>query len=134
MWEDFKEFISRGNVIDLAVGVIIGASFTAIVTSLVDDIFMPVVGAVSGGTNIEGMVFVVGDATIGYGNFMVSVIDFLLVAFLLFLFVRFVARVNRLRKAEEAKAAAEAAPPEPTGEEKILAEIRDMLEKNLVNS
>ena len=70
MWQDFKDFISRGNVIDLAIGVIIGAAFTGIVSSLVDDMFMPIIGAILGGIHIEGLALTVGNASINYGNFL----------------------------------------------------------------
>jgi large conductance mechanosensitive channel len=133
MWKEFKDFISRGNVIDLAVGVIIGTAFTAIITSLVDDMFMPVIGAILGGTNIEGLALVIGDATIGYGKFLNAVINFLLIALILFFFIRAIAKVNISRKEEEEKAAEEVAPPEPSGEEKLLAEILDLLENKIAN-
>lgn len=128
MWQDFKDFISKGNVIDLAVGVIIGAAFTAIITSLVDDIFMPVIGALMGGTNIGGLAFTVGDATITYGNFLNAIINFLLIALILFFFIRAIARLQRER-AEEQEQAEET--PIPTAEERLLTEIRDLLQDNL---
>lgn len=118
MFKEFKEFISRGNVLDLAVAVIIGAAFTAIVTSLVDDLIMPVIGAIVGGIDFSGLAIKVGDATIAYGNFIQAIINFLLIALVLFLFVR---AVNRMIKQKEA------APAEPSAEEKLLTEIRDLL-------
>ncbi len=129
MWEDFKEFISRGNVVDLAVGVIIGTAFTAIVSSLVDDIFMPIIGVILGGTNISGLAITVGEASINYGSFIMAIINFLLIALILFFFIRSIAAFNRALKEEEQ--AAEKAAPEPSAEEQLLTEIRDLLQKNL---
>ena len=88
MLKDFKEFISRGNIIDLAIGLVIGASFTAIVKSLVDDIFMPIIGIMLGGVNIEELAFTVGEASINYGNFLMAVISFLFIALVLFFIIR----------------------------------------------
>ncbi len=133
MWQDFKEFISRGNVIDLAVGVIIGASFTAIIKSLVDDIFMPIIGVLIGGTDIAGLVIVVGDASINYGNFILAIINFLLIALILFLFIRAIAQINKTMKKNKAQAEAEAPPPAPTAEELLLREIRDLLRQSTAN-
>lgn len=137
MWQDFKAFISRGNVIDLAVGVVIGTSFTAIVKSLVDDIFMPFIGILLGGVHIEGLAFNIGEASIAYGKFLMAVISFILIALILFFAIRFVATANReleemgiLEEEEEQ----EAAPPEPTAEEKLLTEIRDLLQLNLTRN
>ena len=86
--EEFKEFISKGNVIDLAVGVIIGASFGKIVTSLVNDVIMPLIGVILGGISFTDLNFKIKDATITYGNFIQNVIDFLIVAFCIFIFVK----------------------------------------------
>ena len=133
---EFKEFISRGNVIDLAVGVIIGGAFTSIVNSLVNDIFMPVIGGIMSGINftdlkiripaaIEGM----EDVTIMYGNFIQAIVNFLLIALVVFLFVKAINKVRRKEeKAEEAKEAAE--PPKPSDEVLLLREIRDELKKS----
>ncbi len=118
MIQEFKEFISRGNVIDLAVAVIIGAAFTAIVTSLVDDIIMPIIGVILGGVDFSGLAITFGEANITYGNFIQAVINFLLIALVLFLIVR---SINRVIKQKEE------APAEPTTEEKLLTEIRDLL-------
>lgn len=101
MFKDFKKFIARGNVVDLAVGVIIGGAFGKIVTSLVDDIFMPVIGAIIGGVDFSGLSITVGEATIKYGSFIQNVIDFLIVAFVIFLVVRFITRFEA--KMEELK-------------------------------
>ncbi|MCL4803728.1 MAG: large conductance mechanosensitive channel protein MscL [Anaerolineae bacterium] len=121
MIKEFKEFILRGNVMDLAVAVIIGGAFTAIVNSLVNDIIMPVIGVLLGGVDFSSLAVQVGDATITYGNFIQAIINFLLIALVLFLLIR---TMNNLsRKKEDAPAP----PPGPTAEEKLLAEIRDLL-------
>ncbi len=121
MIKEFREFILRGNVIDLAVAVIIGAAFTAIVTSLVNDIIMPIIGAILGGVDFASLAITVGDANITYGNFIQAIINFLLIAVVLFLIIRSINRMNRQ------PAAAPAAPPAPTNEELLLREIRDLL-------
>lgn len=127
MLKEFREFISRGNVIDLAVAVVIGAAFTAIVTSLVNDIITPILGIIIGGVDFSGLAITVGQAAITYGNFIQAIINFLLVAFVIFLIVR---SINRLQKRfEKEQAAAPAAPPEPSAEEKLLMEIRDLLKE-----
>jgi len=123
--KEFKQFISRGNVVDLAVGVIIGASFGKIVSSFVNDILMPPVGFLIGGVKFDYLKVVlkpgVGDTapvTFNYGNFLQVTIDFLIIAFAIFLFVK---GFNAIKRKEENK------PPELTGEERILTEIRDLL-------
>ena len=121
MIKEFKEFILRGNVIDLAVAVIIGGAFTAIVNSLVNDIIMPVIGVLLGGVDFSSLAVQVGDATITYGNFIQAIINFLLIALVLFLLIR---TMNNLSHKKED---APAPPPGPTAEEKLLAEIRDLL-------
>lgn len=120
MLKEFKEFISRGNVLDLAVAVIIGAAFTAIVTSLVDDLIMPLIGVILGGVDFSSLAIKVGEANITYGNFIQAIINFLLIALVLFLLVR---AVNRMIKQKEATPP----PAEPSAEEKLLTEIRDLL-------
>lgn len=124
MLKEFRDFISRGNVIDLAVAVIIGAAFTAIVTSLVDDIIMPLIGIVLGGVDFTSLAIVVGSATITYGNFIQAIINFLLIAFVVFLLVRSITRMQERQAKEEA-----AAPPAPSEEVVLLAEIRDLLRR-----
>lgn len=135
MWQEFKQFIARGNVIDLAVGIIIGAAFTAIVNSLVNDIVMPPIGKITGGVDFSDLFIVLGPgdypsleaakaagaATINYGVFINTVINFVIVAFVIFILVK---QVNRLRRQE---AAAPSAPPAPTRSELLLEEIRDLL-------
>lgn len=122
MLKEFKDFISRGNVMDLAVAVVLGAAFGAIVKSLVDDLIMPLLGILLGGIDFTTLTVQVGDATLTYGNFIQAIINFLVIAFAIFLVVR---SYNRLQKEEEE--AAPPAPPEPSAEEKLLAEIRDLL-------
>ena len=100
MWKEFKEFALRGNVIDLAVGVIIGAAFGKIVTALVNEIIIPLVGIFMGGINFSELSFTVGNAVIKWGNFVQTVVDFLIVAMIVFLMVR---AINRLYRKEPAK-------------------------------
>jgi large conductance mechanosensitive channel len=121
MLQEFKEFINRGNVIDLAVAVIIGGAFGAIISSLVDDIIMPLIGVLLGGIDFGGLAFVVGDATVLYGNFVQAIVYFLIITLVLFLIVR------GYNKLQETKEEAPAAPPEPSAEEVLLAEIRDLI-------
>lgn len=121
MLKEFRDFIARGNVIDLAVAVIIGGAFGAIVKSIVDDILMPLVGIIIGGIDFKSLAVTVGTATLTYGNFLQALVNFLAIAFVLFLIVR---NINKM-KAKPAPAA----PPEPTAQEKLLTEIRDLLKK-----
>jgi large conductance mechanosensitive channel len=122
MIKEFRDFIARGNVIELAVAVIMGGAFGAIVTSFVNDLFMPMVGIIIGGIDFKGLSLSVGEEQILYGNFFQAVVNFLLVAFALFLMVR---AVNRLQGDQEE----EQPPPEPSTEEKLLTEIRDLLKQ-----
>ncbi len=131
--KEFKEFAMRGNVVDLAVGVVIGAAFGRIVTSLVDDVIMPPIGYVTGGVDFSNLKYVLQEAneaagltevSISYGNFVNSIIQFLIVAFCIFLVIKGINSLNREKPAEEAE---EAAPPAPTNEEVLLSEIRDLL-------
>ena len=124
MIKEFKDFIAKGNVMDLAVGIIIGAAFTAIVTSLVEDLINPLIGLFVGGLDFSGLSFGVGDAQFMYGNFITAAINFLIIAWVVFLLVK---AVNRLKDgvAKKEEAAPEA-PKGPTAEE-LLAEIRDAL-------
>ena len=124
MIKEFKEFISRGNVMDLAVGVIIGAAFGKIVTSLVNDILMPLIGLILGGIDFTGLSITVGDAKIMYGNFIQSTIDFLIVAFCIFLVIKAVNKfMEKTRKQEKEEA------KEIKEEVQLLEEIRDLLKK-----
>jgi large conductance mechanosensitive channel len=118
--KEFREFIMRGNVLDLAVAVILGVAFGAIIASLVDDIIMPLIGILMGGVDFTGLALQVGNATLTYGNFIQAIINFLIVAFALFLIIKAANRVMR-KKVEEP------VPPAPTAEEKLLTEIRDLL-------
>jgi large conductance mechanosensitive channel len=128
MFKEFKEFAMRGNVVDMAVGIIIGAAFGKIVGSLVNDIIMPPIGLAIGGLDFSSLALVLRDkvgnapaVTIGYGTFVNTVINFLIVAAALFLVVK---GMNRMKKKEEA---APVPPPEPTREQVLLTEIRDAL-------
>jgi len=123
--EEFRKFIMRGNVIDLAVAVIIGAAFGAIITSLVDDIIMPLVGVLMGGVDFSGLSLTVGSATIAYGAFIQTVINFLIIASALFLVIKAMNKASSLRKKEEAAAP----PPAPSEDIVLLTEIRDLLSK-----
>jgi large conductance mechanosensitive channel len=121
MLKEFRDFAMRGNVIDLAVAVVIGAAFTAIVTSLVNDIIMPLIGLILGGLDFSSLSITVGSAAIAYGKFIQAIVNFLIIAYVLFLMVR---GINRLNKKKDA---VPPPPPEPTAEEKLLTEIRDLL-------
>ena len=123
MLKEFGKFIQRGNVLDLAVAVVIGGAFGAIITSLVNDLLMPLVGILLGGVDFTGLKLAIGNAEIMYGNFIQATVNFLIIAFAMFLVVK---AVNRFQHEEEA---APAPPPEPTKEEKLLAEIRDLLKE-----
>ncbi|MBA4493032.1 large conductance mechanosensitive channel protein MscL [Paenactinomyces guangxiensis] len=122
MWNEFKQFALKGNVVDLAVGVIIGAAFGKVVTSLVNDMIMPLIGLLLGGIDFSGLHVKVGSAVVKYGNFIQTIADFLIVSFSIFLFIKL---FNRLRKKDEPEEEA----PEPTREEVLLEEIRDLLKK-----
>ena len=143
MLKEFKEFAVKGNVLDMAVGIIIGAAFGTIVKSLVDDILMPPIGLLLGGVDFTDLFISLkvgsipgpyatlaaareaGAVTINYGVFINGLISFLIVAFAVFLIVK---SFNKLKAKEEAAPAAPPPPPEPTAEEKLLAEIRDILQ------
>ncbi len=134
--KEFKEFAMRGNVVDLAVGVVIGAAFGKIVSSLVGDVIMPVIGLLTGGIDLSDRALVIREAVLGpdgaelaaavvlkYGAFVQTIVDFTLVAFAIFIAVK---AINRLKRQEEA---APAAPPAPSAEEVLLTEIRDLLKQ-----
>ena len=120
--KEFREFAIKGNVVDLAVGVIIGAAFGKIVSSLVADLVMPVIGIVIGGVHYEDLVWQVGDAQITYGKFIENVLDFFVIAFVIFLMVKAINHFRR--KAEEEPKAAP-----PPRQEELLEEIRDLLKQ-----
>ena len=137
MLQDFKKFALRGNVVDLAIGVIIGAAFGAIVASLVGDVIMPVVGAATGGLDFSNYYIPLSStvksglpladakkagAVLAYGNFITVAINFIIIAFVLFLIIQV---FNRLKKKEETK------PAEPSVSERLLAEIRDLLARRV---
>jgi len=118
--KEFREFAVKGNVMDLAVGVIIGAAFGKIVSSLVEDVVMPAIGTLMGGLDFSGLAVKIGSATLKYGKFLQTCLDFLIIAWAIFLIVKLVNRVKR----EEEKPAAPAAAPR---QEVLLEEIRDLL-------
>lgn len=135
--QEFKQFAMRGNVIDMAVGVVIGGAFGKIVTSVVGDLIMPAVGCLIGGMNFSDLKITLKDAvmegdnvvspavTLNYGNFIQVTIDFLIVAMAIFLLIKAINSLNRKKKDE----AAPAAPPAPSKEEVLLTEIRDLLKE-----
>jgi len=131
MVQEFKTFAMKGNVVDMAVGIIIGGAFGKIVTSFVNDVIMPPIGLLVGGVNFTDLSFVLKDAigetpavAINYGNFIQVVFDFLIVAMAIFMMIKF---MNGLQKKKEEAPAPPAAPPAPTKEELLLTEIRDLL-------
>ena len=138
MLREFREFALKGNVVDLAVGVIIGAAFGSIVTSLVGDIIMPIVGAITGGLDFSNYFTPLSKsvaasnladakkqgAVLAWGNFLTLTLNFIIIAFVLFIVIR---AINTLKRKDEA---APAAPPKPTREEELLMEIRDLLKKS----
>lgn len=121
-WSDFKDFAMKGNVIDMAVGVVIGGAFGKIVSSLVDDIIMPLIGSLIGGFDFTSLKATIKDVDINYGNFIQTAVDFLIVAFCIFLMLKGINKLNR-KKEEPAEPAAPAGPTQ----EELLAEIRDLL-------
>ena len=121
--KEFVAFISKGNVLDLAVGVVIGGAFGKIVSSLVDDIIMPLVGIIIGGIDFTALTLTVGDAKLTYGNFLQNVIDFLIVAACIFVFIKLIGKMKH--KKEEAPAE----PPKKDEQIVLLEEIRDLLKK-----
>ena len=122
-FSEFKTFIARGNVLDMAVGVIIGGAFKAIADSLTNDILMPLLGILVGRVSFADLTLTLGEAQIAYGNFIEAVLNFLIMAFAVFCIVKAVNRFHR-KKAEAPKA-----PPAPSNEEKLLMEIRDLLKE-----
>lgn len=129
MLEEFKKFIMRGNVLDLAVAVIIGGAFGAIVNSLVNDIIMPLVGVLLGGVDFSGLAFQVGSATVAYGKFIQAIVNFLIIATAIFLMVKAANQAATALQLQKKKEEAPPAPPEPSAQEKLLMEIRDLLKE-----
>lgn len=132
MLKEFKEFALKGNVIDLAIGVIIGGAFGKIVSSLVNDILMPVIGVILGGVNFSGLKYVItpargdiAEVAILYGSFMQAIVDFLIIAVSVFLFIKL------LSSGKKKEAEAPAVPPEPAPELLLLEEIRDLLKSDV---
>ena len=132
--KEFKDFAMKGNVMDMAVGVIVGGAFGKIVTSLVDDVLMPIVGMLTGGIDLSGLEYKmmipsvdggepIAGATLKYGAFIQNIIDFLIIAFCIFLMVKAMNKLTAKKEEEPAPA------PEPSAEEKLLTEIRDLLSK-----
>lgn len=122
MLKEFKDFISRGNVLDLAVGVVMGSAFSAIVTSLVNDLIMPFVGLIIGGIDFTSMALKINDASINYGNFIQNIVNFLIIALSIFMFIKLVNKISykKEKKKEDKK-------EDPTV--KLLEEIRDELKE-----
>jgi len=143
MIEEFKTFIARGNVVDMAVGIIIGAAFTAIVTSFVSDLINPIIGLVTGGIDFSDLFVNLSDgdfasltaardagaAVLAYGSFITAIINFLIIAWVVFLLVKGVNRIKEsaIRREQEAAAAAEPEAPKGPTQEELLADIRDLL-------
>ena len=130
MFKDFKEFAMKGNVLDLATGVVIGGAFGKIVTSLVNDIIMPLIGLLLGGRSFDSRHLLLreglgeeADLILQYGMFLQSIVDFLIIAFSIFMFIRLISKLQRTKKVEEAKVEE----PLPTNEEVLLTQIRDLL-------
>lgn len=121
MWEDFKKFAFEGNVLDLAVAVVIGAAFGKIVSSLVEDIIMPLIGAIFNGVDFSNLTIMVNASPIAYGMFIQSIFDFLMIAGSIFLFIRIVLRKKQEVEVEEAE--------EVDPQEQLLTEIRDLLKE-----
>jgi len=128
MLKEFKEFAMRGNVVDMAVGIVIGGAFGKIVSSLVADVIMPPIGMIMGGVDFSSLAISLGEgadaASINYGVFINTVLDFVIVAFAIFMVIK---GMNSMKKKEEEKPAE---PPKPSAEEVLLTEIRDLLSKN----
>lgn len=123
MLKEFREFINRGNVVDLAVGVIVGGAFGKIVSSLVDNVLMPIIGIIIGGIDFSGLSITYKDANIAYGLFLQNIIDFLIIAFCIFLLVKFLNKITK-KKVKEEKVEVKV-----SDEVLLLTEIRDLLKK-----
>jgi large conductance mechanosensitive channel len=138
MLDEFKAFAMRGNVVDMAVGIIIGGAFGKIISSFVSDVLMPPLGLLLGGIDFKDMLYTLKEAvmqgeevitpavTLNYGMFIQNVVDFLIIAFAIFMAIK---AMNSMKRKEEVAPAAPEAPPAPTKEQELLAEIRDLLKK-----
>jgi large conductance mechanosensitive channel len=123
MLQEFRDFLARGNVLDLAVAVILGIAFGAIVTSMVDDIIMPLIGILLGGVDFTSLMLQVGSAQLMYGNFIQALVNFIIIAFVVFMIIRTIKQVQtRVEKPAPAPA-----PPPPPADVVLLTEIRDLL-------
>jgi len=135
MLKEFRDFVARGNVMDMAVGIIMGAAFTAIVTSMVDDLVNPIIGFFIGGIDFSDMVMSFGDgenaAAVRYGAFINAIIKFVIVAWVVFLLVK---GVNRVKEAAMAEAEEPAEEPDAPSSEQLLAEIRDLMKSNAAHA
>ncbi len=134
MMSEFKEFAMRGNVVDMAVGIVIGGAFGKIVTSFVNDVLMPPIGLAIGGVDFSELSILLKEAqgeaaavTLNYGSFVQTVVDFVIIAFAIFMVIK---GMNSLKRKEEAAPEEPEAPPEPTAEEVLLTEIRDLLRRD----
>ena len=123
---DFKNFAMKGNVLDMAIGVVMGTAFTAIVNSLVKDVFTPIISAITGVANFENLNFKLGEALINYGNFLNAIISFIIVAFSIFCMMKVVSKLMKEKQSVEEQPKE----PEPSKEELLLEEIRDLLKEN----
>lgn len=130
MLKEFRDFIARGNVMDMAVGIIVGAAFTAIVTSLVDDLVNPLIGLFVGGVDFSALSVGLGEAQFMYGNFINAVIKFLIIAWVVFLLVRTLNRIKEAAARKQPPPAPEA--PKGPSQEELLAEIRDLLKTRAI--
>jgi len=123
MFKEFKKFIARGNVMDLAVGVIIGGAFGKIVTSLVNDVLMPAIGVIIGGLDFSNLSITIKDSKIMYGSFIQNIVDFLIVSFCIFILIKIVNKITRKKEEEKVEE------PKKTDEVMLLEEIRDLLKE-----
>lgn len=126
MWKDFKEFAFQGNIFDLAVAVVIGTAFGAIVTSFVENIITPLIGILAGGIDFTGLSITIDDAQIMYGSFIQSFVDFLIIAFAIFMTIRVLSKFKRKEEEKEEE--------EVEAKEKLLTEIRDLLKEQNANN
>lgn len=120
--QEFREFAVKGNVVDLAVAVVIGGAFGKIVTSLVNDVIMPIIGIISGGIDLTGLALTIGTVSLTYGNFIQSIVDFVIIALCIFIAMKMINKFNRKEKKEEKKKEVV-----PSQEVELLEEIRDLL-------